>query len=538
MTFPPRMPIWRAGICAALFAATSLSFGHEDMPGKLGKVAFKVECNAAAQQEFNRSIAFLHSFAYEFIAKSLNQVLAADPNCAMAYWIRALAVLDNPFTWPIPHSVANLGEGIKALDAARKAGLKTERERDYVEALAVLFKDHDKLNYRARLKSLEEAFGRLAQKYPDDKEASIFYGLFLSVNFDPADRQFTNQLRATRVLEPIFLQQPEHPGIAHYLIHSYDYPPIALHGLDAAKRYAKIAPDATHAQHMPSHIFTRVGYWRDSIESNAISAKVDGDQTYNSPHAYDYQVYGYLQLGQDDNARKVIAHAFGVAKKTDHFGSAFAYAAMPARFALERGAWQEAAKLTLSGAGSSYPWHKYPQAEAINAFARGVGAARSGDAAAARAEITRLRAFSEALKGMRLGYWVEQVEIQADVIGGLATLAEGKAADGLAMLRKAADREDATTKHAVTPGPLLPAREILGQVLSDRGEHAAALAAFESVLDKEPNRYRAFAGAAQAAERLGDAKKAAYYHARVIEFGNDAVVPRAEVIAARRHFRM
>lgn len=538
MTLKPLKVALRAGACAALLANVPLSLAHEDTPGKLGKVEFKVDCAPAAQQEFNRAIAFLHSFAYEFIPKSLNQVLAADPNCAMAYWIRALSVLDNPFTWPIPHSAANLSEGIKALEGARKAGLKTERERDYVEALAVLFKDHDKLNYRTRLQSLEEAFGRLAQKYPDDKEASVFYGLFLSVNFDPADQKFTNQLRATRVLEPIFLQQPEHPGIAHYLIHSYDYPPIAMHGLDAAKRYAKIAPDATHAQHMPSHIFTRVGYWRDSIESNAISAKVDGDQTYNSPHAYDYQVYGYLQLGQDNNARKVIEHAFGVAKKTDHFGSAFAYAAMPARFALERGAWKEAAKVTLTGAGSSYPWHKYPQAEAINAFARGVGAAKSGDAAAARAEINRLRAFSEALKGMRLGYWVEQVEIQADVVNGLATLAEGKAEEAVSLLRKAADREDKTTKHAVTPGPLLPAREILGQVLMDRGEYAAALAAFEAVLDKEPNRYRGFAGAAQAAERAGDAKKAAYYHARVIEFGNDADVPRAEVLAARKHFRM
>ncbi len=532
----------RLAACAlapvALLFGASQPFAHEDGPGKLGKVSFKVECNAAAQQEFSRTIAFLHSFAYEFIPKSLNQVLAADPNCAMAYWVRALSVLDNPFTWPIPHTAANLAEGVKAIETARKLGPKTERERDYVEALAVLFKDHDKLNYRTRLKSLEEAFGRLAQKYPDDKEASIFYGLFLSVNFDPADRQFTNQLRATRVLESNFLQQPEHPGIAHYLIHSYDYPPIAMHGLDAARRYSKIAPDSTHAQHMPSHIFTRVGYWRDSIESNAISAKVDGDQTYNSPHAYDYQVYGYLQLGQDEQARKVIDHALGVAKKTDHFATAFAYAAMPARFALERGAWKEAAMLPLTPTVEAYPWKKYPQAEAIHAFARGVGAAKSGDAAAARNEITRLRSFSEALKGMRLGYWVEQVEIQADVVSGLATLAEGKTDDGLAMLRKAADREDATTKHAVTPGPLLPAREILAQVLADRGEHAAALKAFEAVLDKEPNRYRAFAGAAHAAERAGDAKSAAYYHARVIEFGNDAAVPRPEVVAARRHFRM
>jgi hypothetical protein len=455
----------------------------------------------------------------------------------MAYWVRALSVLDNPFTWPISHTPNALNEGIAALDNARKTGLKTERERDYVDALAALYQDHDKLNYRTRIKAFEDAMGRVAQKYPDDKEAAIFHALVMSVNFDPTDRQYTNQLKAARQLEPLFLQQPEHPGIAHYLIHSFDYPPIAMHGLEAAKRYSKIAPDSTHALHMPSHIFTRVGYWRESIESNRISAQVDGDQTDNGPHAYDYLVYAHLQLGQERAARQVIAHS-NAQKRTDHFASAFAFAAMPARFALERGAWKEAASLSLEPAANAYPWKRYPQAEAINAFARGVGAAMSGSPAAAQDEIKRLTTLRDAAANAKLAYWADQIDIQAEVVRGLATIADGKRDEGLAILRKAADREDATTKHAVTPGPLLPAREVLAQMTLESGQAAQALREYETVLEKEPNRYRAYAGAAQAAVRAGDQKKAAYYHARVLEQAEAADTPRAEVAQARRFFGM
>ena len=526
-------------------AAVALSLGlgtaspvaaHEagGAPARLGKAHFPVSCNAAAQKEFDVAMAYYHSFAFEYYRAPLDRALAADPSCGMVYWLRALGALDNPFTWPVPLSPKVFSEGQAALDSARQTGLKTQRERDYVEALAVFYKDHDKLNHRTRAKALEEAMEQVAARYPDDKEAAILYALILSVNFDPADRTYSNQLKAAQILDPIFVAQPEHPGVAHYLIHSYDYPPIAQHGLDAARRYSKIAPDATHAQHMPSHIFTRVGYWRESVDSNRVSAKVDADRTWNSPHAYDYMVYAQLQLGQDRAAAQVIRHAQGVAKRPDAFPAAYSYAAMPARYAVERGDWKTAANLPLDPPAEAYAWNKYPQAEAINAFGRGIGAAMSREPAAAFAEVKRLQALRDAAAAMKLGYWADQIDIQAEVVRGLATYAEGKQAEGIEILRKAAAREDATQKHAVTPGLLLPAREVLAYAILDSGKPADALREFEAVLAKEPNRYRAFAGAAQAAERAGDSKKAAYYSARVVELTASADTARPEIAQAKR----
>ena len=501
---------------------------------KLGKVTFPVSCNAAAQKEFEIAMAYYHSFAWPENKAALERVVQADPSCGMAHWGRALGILDNPFLWPGSLSPKVLGDGQAAIDAARAAGLKTQREKDYVEALAVFFKDSDKLNHRTRATAFETAMLEVATRYPSDTEATILYALVLSANFDPADKKYTNQLKAARTLEPIFTKQPDHPGVAHYLIHSYDYPPIATQGLDAAKRYSKIAPDATHAQHMPSHIFTRVGYWRDSVESNRQSARIDGDKTVNSPHAYDYMVYAQLQLVQDRAAAEVLAHARGVATKTDHIAAAYAYAAMPARIALERGAWADAAKLTLDPAAEAYPWKKYPQSEAVNAFARGVGAAMNGDAAAAQIEVVRLRALRDTATERKIGYWAEQIDIQAEVVRGLASCAAGKSDECVATLRAAADREDATEKHAVTPGPIVPAREVLAVVLLKDGKAVEALQGFESVLTREPNRYRAVAGAMQAAERAGDTKKAAAFAERMVDQTSAADSQRPEIAQARR----
>jgi hypothetical protein len=483
---------------------------------KLGKVTFPVSCNAAAQKEFETSMAYYHSFDWAALKPSLDRVLQADPSCGMAHWGHALALLDNPFVWPANLPPKVLADGQAQIDAARAAGLKTQRERDYVDALAVFFKDADKLNHRTRATALEAAMQAVALKYPEDTEATILHSLVLSATFDPADKKYTNQLKAAKTLEPIFAKQPQHPGVAHYLIHSYDYPPIAGQGLDAARRYASIAPDAAHAQHMPSHIFTRVGYWKDSVESNRQSARVDRDRTSQSSHAYDYMVYAQLQLGQDKAASEVLAHSVGVANKVDNFAAAYAYGAMPARLALERGRWAEAAKLPLTPAADAYPWKKYPQAEALNAFARGIGAAMSGDAAAAGVEVARLQTLRDAAKEMKINYWVDQIDIQAEVVRGLASIAGGKKDEGLATLRAAADREDATEKHVVTPGLLVPAREMLALVLLNDAKAADALHGYEMVLTKEPNRYRAFAGAMQAAERTGDAKKASVFAERLL----------------------
>ena len=501
---------------------------------RLGKVHFKVECNAAAQHEFDHAMAYYHSFAWTYVNPPLESALKADPGCGMAHWARVLGSLDNPFAWPGNVSAKTLADGATGLEAARAAGLKSQRERDYVEALAVFFKDHDKLNHRTRAKALEAALEQVAQRYTGDQEAAILYALVLSANFDPTDKKYTNQLKAAAILEPIFKAQPEHPGAAHYLIHSYDYPAIAHLGLDAARRYSKIAADAAHAQHMPSHIFTRVGAWQDSVEANRVSARSDTAQGFNSLHAFDYMVYAHLQLGQDDAAKKAMQDAFAIAKKADHFASAFAYGAIPARLTLERGAWAEAAALDLSPARDAYPWNKYPHAEAVNAFARGVGAARGKDAAKAHVEVTRLQQLRDAATALKLSYWVEQIDIQAEVVRGLATVAEGKTDDGIELLRKAAAREDATEKHVVTPGPILPAREVLAGALFDAAKFADALREFEAVLSKEPNRFRATAGAALAAERSGDAQKARLYHARVLELTAAADGVRPEVAQARR----
>ena len=474
----------RLTVLPVTFVAAFLSFGapgsadekaHEH--ARLGTVQFPVECNAEAQQEFNIVIAYYHSFAWQHIGEPVDRVLKADPACGMAHWARALASLDNPFTWPGGISPSALAQGAEILENARSTGLRSQRERDYVEALDTFFRDHDKLDHRTRAKALESAMEQVMKRYPEDSEAATLYALILSANFDPMDKKYTNQLKAAAILEPIFKQQPEHPGAAHYLIHSYDYPPIAKHGLEAAKRYGEIAPDAPHALHMPSHIFTRVGAWQDSVRVNRASASAGTDKTFDKWHAYDYMVYAHLQLGEDAAARKVVAEALSNPARVDHIATAYAYAAMPARLAIERGDWQAAAKLDVAPA-DGFPWAKYPQAEAINAFARGLGAAMSGDPAAARAEVARLEKLREVTASRKQSYWVGEIEVQAGVVQGMALCAEGKRYECLEALRAAAAREDASEKHAVTPGRLVPAREVLAYATLDTGSAEGALREF------------------------------------------------------------
>jgi Tfp pilus assembly protein PilF len=505
----------------AVIAAMVFGFGmssslradqKSSAPARLGKVHFQVSCNAPAQAEFNLAMAYYHSFAWAQMREPLERGLEADPTCGMAHWLRALAALNNPFAWPTVISAATLSEGPRILETAQRTGLKSQRERDYVDALAAFFKDQDKLDHRARAKAFEQALERVMKRYPKDTEAAVLYALILSANFDPADKKYTNQLKAAAILEPIFKAQPRHPGVAHYLIHSYDYPPIAAQGLKAARSYGKIAPDAAHALHMPSHVFTRVGAWKESIEANRASARAGGDKSFDKWHAYDYMVYAHLQLGQQREAQEIVEEAVKNPARIDHPATAYAYAAMPARLALERAAWKEAAVLELFPSADSYPWKKYTFAEAVNAYARGLGAGMSGEAVAARAQAARLDALREQTK---VAYWGEQIAIQAEVVRGLALRAEGNMAQALSILQAASAREDATEKHVVTPGPIVPAREVLAYVRLEAGDPKTALRDFESVLKREPNRYRAIAGAAQAAERLGDATKAKRFAARL-----------------------
>jgi hypothetical protein len=521
------------GCMTFITAGCTSTAGHHGAHARLGKVHFPVQCNAEAQREFDVAIAYYHSFAWEQINAPLERVLKADPSCGMAYWARALASLDNPFTWPGSISTATLSKGPETLQAARNTGLKSQRERDYVDALGTFFRDYEKVDHRTRAKAFETAMEQVMKRYPQDSEAATLYALILSANFDPADRKYTNQLKAAAILEPIFKQQPEHPGVAHYLIHSYDYPPIAHHGVDAARRYGVIAADAPHALHMPSHIFTRVGAWKESIRSNSASAQSGTDKTFDKWHAYDYMVYAHLQLGQDAAARKVVADALGSPARVDHIGTAYAYAAMPARLAIERGAWQTAAKLALAPT-DGFPWAKYPQGESINAYARGLGAAMSGDPAAARIEVARLEKLRDVAASRKIGYWAEESDIQAGVVRALALCAEGKRPACLDGLRVAANREDASEKHAVTPGRLVPAREVLAYMTLDGGDASTALREFESVLEREPNRLRAFAGATRAAQGAGNKEKAARYAAKLVEQTQTADTALEEVARAKQ----
>jgi hypothetical protein len=515
---------------SALFAPCALSqtaqsgshsaHSHAVAAERLGKVEFKIDCNAAAQAEFNRAMALYHSFWWPAASEAFEAVAHADPTCGMAHWGRAMVILDNPFTWPA-NLAPKLKDVVTALDAARSTGLKSQREKDYVEAVAAFVHDHEKVDHRTRLQAYDDAMAEVARRYPDDKEAAILSALVTSANFNPADKTYANQLKAAKSLERFVTSDPDHPGVAHYMIHSYDYPAIAKHGVEAAKKYATIAPDSPHALHMPAHIFTRLGYWRESIEANRASSRVASDATFDAHHAHDYLVYAHLQLAQDRAAREALERSRSM-KLVDHFAAAYAYAAMPARLALERNDWKEAMALPLTPGADAYPWKKYPQSEAVNAFAKAIGAGRSGDAAAAREQQQRLLALRDAAKEAKLGYWAEQIDIQADIAGSLALCAEGKSDACIEEMRKAAAREDATEKHVVTPGPIIPARELLADLLLASGKAGEALQEYEAVLNKEPNRYRAVLGAARAASRAGNESRARDLFKQLAELGKDA----------------
>ena len=530
------MRITRLGCLAAgLACLVQVAVAQTQTHGvaRLGTVEFKVECNAAAQQQFSTAMALYYSFAWPEALSAFKAIAAADPACGMAHWGLAVSLLGNPFVWPAGLTAQNLNDVVAALDAAKAAGLKTSRERDYVDAVGAFARDHATTPHPQRMQAYDAAMAQVAARNTEDMEAVILSALITSANFNPADKTYANQLKAARALEPLFKAHPNHPGLAHYLIHSYDYPPIAKQGLEAAKAYSGIAPDAAHALHMPAHIFTRVGYWKESAAANRESARVAGDRSFDGHHAADYMVYAHLQMAQDEAARKAMQYSLGL-KPIDNFAAAFAYAAMPARMALERGDWATAAALPLTPAADAYPWKKYPQAEAINAFARGVGAARAGNAVATREQQARLMALRDAAKELRLGYWVEQIDIQAALLGALALCAEGKSAECIEGLKVAAMREDATEKHAVTPGPLVPARELLAEMLLDQSKFADALREYEAVMAKEPNRYRTLAGAMAAARGAGDQAKARAMAVEVVKLGSDADSQRATLQQAKQ----
>jgi hypothetical protein len=496
-----------AGLMAvAPMAAAQDTHQHSDA-GKFGTVTFTTSCSAETQPIFTRAVTLLHSFEFGPAIEGFTSAAQKDPGCGIAFWGAALAGWGNPFAAGIK-PIRQLQPGAAAVDRARAAGAKTERERAYINAVTKLYDKMETLDQRTRVIAYRDAMERVAATYPDDPEALAFYALALAASADPADKTYAAQLKAGGILEKLWQAQPEHPGLAHYIIHSYDVPPLASRAIAAARRYGKIAPDAPHALHMPSHTFTRLGYWQESVDTNILSAAAArrNGAAAEELHAMDYQTYAYLQTAQDTAARGVLESLGGIAARLDPnaTGSAapgvagvFALNAIPARYALERGAWSDAARLEPRET-------KFLHADAMTWFARALGAARAGDVATARAAIDALQKISGRLSAANENYWTEQVAIQILDASAWVALAEGRDAEALQTMRSAADREDRTEKNAITPGPLAPARELLGEMLLQLKRPKDALAEFEKTLAKEPNRFRALSGAMEAALASGN----------------------------------
>jgi len=469
----------------------------------------------------------LHSFWFQQGEKAFREVLERDPSCAIANWGIAAILIGNTFAGGA--TVEDARKAKEAIQRGRLIGAKTERERFYIEAIAEYYDRFSDRSHSARMKSLADAFEVVANRFPKDDEAQIFYAIYLTATQSPTDKTFADTLKAAQILEPQFKKHPDHPGVAHYLIHAYDYPPVAEKGLNAAKRYAEIAPSAPHALHMPSHIFTRVGAWQESVATNRRSAAValvekDPD---SALHAMDYMVYAELQLARDKDAGSVLQEARGFTGiNPNNRGSAYALAAIPARILLERGLWKDAMWLEPRPS-------KFPYTEAITYFARALGAVRSGDLAAADKGVQELARIVDALKTAKDNYWATEVEVQRLSAAAWSAQAKGSRDEGLTLMRSAADMEDKSEKAAVTPGRLIPARELLGEMLLEMNRPADALQAFETSEKQDPNRFRGIYGAAKAAGLAGDQAKAKSYFERLLTLAKNADTERPELIEAK-----
>ncbi len=499
-----------APLIALSLAAAGAAFAQP--VDRLGKVDFPNSCSLAVQEKFLRGVAMLHSFFYSAAERAFEEVAGEGNSCAIAAWGVASILMSNPLQG-IGASPKNAPRAQAAIDKGRQMGAKTERERDYLEAVAAYYEDFANRPERARQLARAKAYEALAAKYPDDDEAQIFYALYLAGTQLPSDQSYSAYLKAAGILEKQFAKHPDHPGVAHYLIHSYDAPPIAQQGMPAARLYARIAPDAPHALHMPSHIFTRVGAWADSVATNRRSAAVA--QKSNEPddalHAMDYMTYAYLQLARDSDARKTFDEARALTGTNPARATApYALAAMPARYALERGDWGEAAQLAPSPS-------RYPFTEAITHFARALGAARSGSPAAAQKDVERIAALRDQLKAAKNEYWANEVEVMRLSSLAWTALAQKKTDEALGFMRQAADIEDGSEKNIVTPGRILPARELLGDMLVELKRPAEALKEYEGSQLREPNRYRGLYGAGQAAAQSGNRDNARHYFSKLIE---------------------
>ena len=527
-----------AASVTAMSAALAAPAFADSGGAHVGQAHFATSCSAPAQQQFDRAVAMLHSFWYPEAAKSFAAIGETDPNCAIAQWGVAMSMW-----YPLwyPPSEASLKTGAAAVEKARSIGAKTDRERDYIEAIGAFYKDSGSVDHRTRSVAYEKAMEQVYLRYPDDREAGIFYALALDATAPPTDKTYANQRKAAGILEQARVAEPDHPGIAHYLIHSYDSAPLAEQGLPAARGYAELAPAVPHALHMPSHIFTRLGLWQESIASNdashakarAYAEEGGGPGAYDGEtlHTMDYLEYAYLQGAQDGAAKRVVDELGTLRKGPSILVTAYAIAAIPARYVLERRSWSDAATLPMPE--MPFAWDRFAWAEGLNAYTRALGAARTGDQAGADREIARLRALEDKLIAAKDKYWADQVEVQRLAASGMAKRAQGNDADAIQLVRAAADLEGGMDKHPVTPAAILPARELLADLLLELDRPTEALVEYQRSLAAEPKRFRSLLGAARASERVEAPAKAREFYAQLVAQCEKADTQRPELIEAK-----
>ena len=491
-------------------------------PGKqFGTVEFESSCSEKVKKDFNLAIALLHSFEYEEAEKVFAKVIDAAPETAMAYWGVAMCNYHPLWNPPTP---PELEKGAKAIAIAQSLPQKTKRESDYIDAIASFYKDWSTTDHRTRSKRFEKGMEKTYSEFPDDKEAAVFYALSLDASADPTDKSFANQKKAGAILTSLYPGEPDHPGIVHYIIHSYDYPELAALALPSARKYAAIAPSSAHAQHMPSHIFTRLGLWDECIQSNltatasakcyAENAGIKGHWD-EELHGMDYLVYAYLQKGENDLAKKQYDY---LETFTDvyplNFKDAYAFAAIPSRYVLENKTWDKAASLEVLPA--NFPWQNYPWQKAIIHFTRALGAVHTGQQDAAKQELKNLHTIYDTLINQKDQYKAKEVDIQIKTAEAWLLFKQGKNNDALQLMTIAADMEDQTEKHPVTPGEVIPARELSGDMLLQMNQPEKALAAYETDLKTHPNRFNGLFGAGYAAEKSGNVEKAKTYYKQLI----------------------
>lgn len=509
-------------ITLTLTLATGIAQAHED--DQLGSVKFPTSCDAKVQAEFESGVAMLHSYWFGKAGKTFKSVLAQDPDCAMAYWGIAVDLLGNSLA--APPSRANSVEAQTALDKARAIGAKTQRERDWIEAIGSYYRDFDKLPAATRNADYNSAMERIVKAYPEDFEAKVFYALTLQASASHDDVTYANQIKSAAILEKLYEQNPQHPGVSHFLIHAYDFPPLAEKGIPAARRYASIAPAVPHARHMPSHIYSMVGLWEDSIASNMSSLELKPD----SYHAWDFAVYAALQLGEDARAKAMIDKAIatpGIDERSESLRAPLT-SVMRARYMLERGDWAGAAALAVTASDLRF-------VDSLVRFTRGLGMARGGDAAGAYREAEAMEALRASLQKSDQPYWAVRTEEQMKTVAAWAALAEGYRARAVELMRAAADSEDNSVKNVMMENRLYPMRELLAELLLETGQAAPALHEYEIALKAYPNRYRGLYGAARAADAAGERRKAVEYYAKFLVVARNADSTRAEVSRAKSY---